>query len=146
MRKLGICFVLLATLAMVSCGPPEPGTPVTFDTACDLANDGKRVSLEGYPQLPTFLMVGDDFRADFYPEPGAQGESIGVYFTVGTGANQAEDIPEDFTDADLKIHTKDNAIVSVDDHIRVHGKMSVAGEGDTFVCFLDDVDLIEPVE
>jgi hypothetical protein len=83
---------------------------------------------------------------DLFEQPEGGGNAISVYFTVGTGANQAEDLPEDYSDADLKIHTSANQVVSTDKRIRVHGTLFWSeGSGDP-VCFISPVDLIEGVE
>ena len=146
MPKYTLLAALIAALFMAGCASaPPPATLHTHESACTEANNGQRVAVEGYPQLSGMTLVDDDFSVDLFEQPGGAGEKISVYFTVGTGANQAENLPEDYTDADLKIHTSDNQIVSVDKHIRVHGELFWSETSGQVVCFISPVDLIEVV-
>lgn len=146
MQKRTFVYALFTALLMAGCASaPQPGTLHTHETACTEANNGQRVAVEGYPQLTRMTLVDDNFSVDLYEQPGSSGEKISVYFTVGTGANQAENLPEDYTDADLKIHTSDNQIVSVDKHIRVHGELFWSESSGAVVCFISPVDLIEAI-
>jgi hypothetical protein len=143
-RSLILALILLAVLAGCA-SAPQPGTRVTHATACSLENNDRRVALEGYPFLSGMTMVDDDFSVDLFEQPGGSGDAVSVYLTIGTGANQAENLPDDYTDADLKIHTKDNQVVSTGTRIRVHGTLAVTDTGDSIVCFIMYVDLIEAV-
>jgi hypothetical protein len=143
MRRFLFTLALLLLLVSGCASAPQPGKLVTHATACSLENNDKRVALEGYPFLSGMTMVDDDFSVDLYEQSGGSGDAITVFLTVGTGANQAETLPDDYTDADLKIHTKDNQIVSTGTHIRVSGTLSVTDTGDSIVCFISPVDLIE---
>ncbi len=147
MPKHALIYGLILALLIAGCASaPTPGTLHTHETACTEANNGQRVAVEGYPQLSGMTLVDDDFSVDLYEQPQQGGEKISVYFTVGTGANQAENLPEDYSDADLKIHTSDNQVVSVDKPIRVHGELYWSETSGQEVCFISPVDLIEVVE
>lgn len=137
-------FLLSLILLLAGCATaPQQGRLVTHATACSLENNDKRVALEGYPYLSRMTMVDDDFSVDLYEQSEGSGDKVSVYLTVGTGANQAEDLPDDYSDADLKIHTSDNQVVSTGTRIRVHGTLTVTDTGDSIVCFISPVDLIE---
>jgi hypothetical protein len=140
-----LCCLTIALLIAGCASAPPPATLHTHETACTEANNGQRVAVEGYPQLSGMTLVDDDFSVDLYEQPQQGGKSISVYFTVGTGANQAENLPEDYSDADLKIHTSDNQVVSVDKHIRVHGELYWSNSSGNVVCFISPVDLIESI-
>jgi hypothetical protein len=143
-KRIALSLALLLLLLLVAgCASPQPGTLITHKAACNVENNDKRVALEGYPRLSGMTYVDDDFSVDLYEQPGGVGDAISVYLTIGTGANQAEDLPDDYSDADLKIHTKDNQVVSTDTRIRVHGTLAVTDTGDSIVCFISPVDLIE---
>ena len=148
MRTHTVILSLMAALVLAGCAPPPPpgppGEPVTHDTACNVENNGKRVSLAGYPLLSELIYVTDDFSVDLFEQPEGGGKSVSVYLTVGTGPNRAEDLPEDFGDEDLVIHTKDNYVISTGARIRVHGTLSAveATEGE-ITCFINAIDLIE---
>ncbi len=144
MRARTFVFGLMPMLFLTSCAAPPPGTPVTHATACDPANHDQRVSIVGYPRLAHMTLVTDDFSVDLFEKPGGQGEAMTIYLTVGTGANQAEDLPDDYSDEDLRIHTSTNEVVSADMRIRVHGMLvrSEPSVGEV-VCFINAIDLIE---
>lgn len=134
---------------LAACSPPPPGTPVTFATLCDEGNADQRVSLEGYPRLSEGMtMVSDTLTVYLWEEPDRGGESVYTSLKIGTGANQVENIPDDFTDADLKIHINDNQVIGLDNKIRMHGRVlrseSIDEEG-VFTCQLFGVDLVEDV-
>ena len=140
-------IVGLILAAAAGCGaPPAPGTPVTQASACTKENNDQRVSIEGYPRLSGMTYVSDDFSVDLFEQPQGQGESVSVYLPVGSGANQAENLPDNYSDDDLHIHTNTNAVVSTDSHIRVSGTLSWSEPSPgTAVCFVSSVDLIEAV-
>lgn len=140
------CGSILAFTLMSACATaPQPGTPVTHATACTEENNDQRIAIEGYPRLTgMFTMVSDDLSFQLFEQAQGQGESISVRLIVGTGANQVEDLPDDYTDADLKIHTHDNQVVSTDDPIRVHGTLRRYEDGSGgFDCYVGSVDLVE---
>jgi hypothetical protein len=142
MRVYSLMLGLILLLA--SCATaPQPGRLVTHATACSLENNDKRVALDGYPYLSRMTMVDDDFSVDLWDQPAGSGDKVSVFLTIGTGANQAEDLPDDYSSADLKIHTSDNQVVSTGAHIRVHGTISVTETDEGVVCFISPVDLIE---
>jgi hypothetical protein len=145
MRKYTFMVGLLLVFLMAGCASaPQPGTPVTHATACDEANNDKRVSLEGYPRISGLVMVSDDMGVDLFEKPGGEGTSIPVYLTVGSGSNQVETIPDNFSDADLKIHTNDNKVVSTDSRIKVTGSMLVSkGTDGKVTCLITEINLIE---
>jgi hypothetical protein len=142
MQKHTFTLGLILVLFMASCAsPPQPGAPVTHGTACNAENNDQRVSIEGYPSLSGMTFVSDDFSVDLFEQPQGGGDSISVYLAVGNGANQAEALPDDYTDDDLRIHTSTNQVVSTDTRIRVHGTLTWNEAAD--VCFISSIDLIE---
>jgi hypothetical protein len=143
MRPFSLLLALFLLLLAGCASAPQPGRLVSHATACSLENNDKRVALEGYPYLSGMTYVDDDFSVDLFEQPGGSGDAVSVFLTIGTGANQAENLPDDYSDADLKIHTKDNQVVSTNTRIRVHGTLSVTDTGDSIVCFISPVDLIE---
>lgn len=141
------CSSLCAVALITACSStPEPGKPVTHASVCIEENNEQRVAIEGYPRLTgMFTMVSDDMSVGLFEAPQGQGESISARLTVGTGANQVEDLPDEYTEDDLKIHTSDNQVVSTDDRIRVHGRLARYETGDGgFACYIS-VDLVEDV-
>lgn len=145
MRAYRSIYVLALAIVTASCASaPQPAPLITHDTACNVENNDKRVSIEGYPRLSGMTLVTDDFSVDLFEQPQGGGEAVSIYLTVGTGANQAESLPDDYSDDDLRIHTNTNQVVSTDTRIRVHGTLSaVEATPGEVVCFISSIDLIE---
>jgi hypothetical protein len=145
MRRYTFIYGLILALILAGCAKaPQPGAPVTQATACTEENNGKRVSIEGYPRVSGLVYVSDDFSVDLFEQPGGEGKSVSAYLKVGTGANHAENLPDNFSDEDLHIHTNDNQVVSTDSRIRVHGELSwIKSPDGSVTCFISPVDLIE---
>ena len=145
MRKGSVLVCLMLALAVAGCkAAPAPGTPITQAAGCVAGNNDQRVTLDGYPRISGMVMVSDDMGVDLFEQPGGKGQSMTVYLTVGKGANQVEEIPDNFTDADLKIHLSDNSVVGTDHPIKVTGSMLVTPDGSgKNTCLINEIDLIE---
>jgi len=146
MRKASmIVSGLVLALLVTGCkAAPKPGVAITQSTGCVTDNNDKRVTLQGYPRISGLVMVSDDMGVDLFEQPGGQGQSVTVYLTVGKSANQVEDIPDNFSDADLKIHLNDNTVVGTDSPIKVTGSMLVSPDGSgKNTCLITEIDLIE---
>jgi len=95
------------------------------------------------------FMVSDTALLDFYELPDGDGIDIDVSVEIGTGANQMEDIPDDFTDDDLKVRTNENELIGSNDKVIVAGTVyryaDSTNEG-RFLCFLTSPVTIERAE
>jgi len=123
MRKL--LALLMLVLWTCGCGSKAapPATPMTFATVDDEANNGKQVSLEGYPRLPRMGLVNDTIGLDVFEQPEGKGKKITVFARVGTGNNECEKPPKEYTQADLKLHTIDGTVIGADTKVRVSGQV-----------------------
>ena len=145
MRKLtGVVSCLILALIATGCkAAPQPGIPVTHATACDTANNDKRVSLEGYPRFSPVGTTSLDFGINLWEHPNSGGKSVLIYIPAGTAANQIDNLRSDTADAALKIHTNTNQVVGTDTRIRVTGSLSVIKSDGTTWCVIEDINLIE---
>lgn len=136
MRYLVALAALAACAALfASCGArPEP---VAFDAVCS-QKDGTVVQTEGY-----FAAEGSVFCSnigssevqcgfDFVPAPGEE-KGFTADVAEGTGRNQVEPIPDDFTPEAILIHASDGSDVRIGDKVVISGKLLV-GEN---VCLVD---------
>ncbi|MDI3283837.1 hypothetical protein [Polyangium sp. 15x6] len=147
-----VAAALLATLGL-GCEEPKPGTPVTFENVCAAEFDPtmekglnvtKKVAIEGYVGAPRSMLkvCSDTCDFDLFSEPGNKGKRVNADVPVGDGKNQIERLPKNFTDKDLKLHTKDGKVVGVGSKVRITGGRAPAG-GKREACALWQVSLIE---
>jgi hypothetical protein len=152
--KQFLLFIIFSIL-FFSCdsGPTEPGTPVTFNTVFNEEYDPVmekgdyvpvRVAIEGYLYTKgMFTLSSDTFGLELYEKPGRKGKSITVYFNVGNSPNQAEELPDNYTDTDIKVHTHDDEIISGGELVRISGGRYGTQSENT--CYID-ADFVEKVQ
>ncbi len=129
-------FVAFAACAVLltSCG--ESPESVAFSEICDQA-DGKLVQTEGYFVADSSVFCSNIGSSDVRCGLGfttAPGEKSGFTADVaqGTGRNQVEPIPDDFTPEAIVFHAADGGNLHVADKVVITGKLSVAPS----VCFI----------
>ena len=119
--------ILLFCLFLGACGesgPPTRGVPVPFAGACDKANEGKRVMLDGYLEFPrSFGASEDTVMMRLRPSLDSWQNVVGVGVHMGTGANNVEMPPQTFKNSDLKAHTGDGQVVGYANKIKVSGTL-----------------------
>src|SRR5262245_28661373 len=105
MRIAGLLVLFAATFGIVGCseGPPTAGEPRPFGAVCDKANDGKRVSVEGYLALPDSFTGSQSAVLRLYQTADETGQPIGVQIPIGAQPNQMEMPPKQYSAADLKV-------------------------------------------
>ena len=123
------CAVLLASCG----GSPEP---VAYDQVCN-QTDGKLVQASGYFAVDSSVFCSNIGSSDvrcglkFAAEPG-QKTGFTADVAQGTGNNQVEPIPDDFTPETIVFHAADGSVIHVGDKVSISGKLSVAPN----VCFI----------
>jgi starvation-inducible outer membrane lipoprotein len=131
---LTISFVLAACAAE----PPTAGELTAFGDACAKANDGKRVAVEGYLLLPDTFTESESVVLRLYEVLETDSAKIGVTVRFGTDPNRVENVPTEYTDDDLKIHTADGQVVGYQDKVRVSGKVYFPLVDQDFECGLEN--------
>lgn len=147
-------IIVLAALGLAFVGcksePPKPGEPVTFETVCSAKYDSKeekglsvtqRVTLEGYLGAPKMMLCSDTCSLRLYPTPDRKDGDLSISLKVGSDPNQLEELPKEFSEQDIKVHTNDGKVVGVGAKIRVTGGR--LGTQADKTCQLVGVDLIE---
>jgi len=143
MKSIALLVAVCAAIC-VSCGssePPTTGTPTTFDHVCDKANEGKRLSLEGYLGFPEEFKERDsDVVLRLRNDPKATENIVGVVTNFGAEKNQVDKPGKSFSDADLKVHTTDGKVVGYTDKVKVSGTLGFPTALATveFKCRLDN--------
>jgi hypothetical protein len=130
-------------LVLAGCGAPQM---VALGAACAQDKDGSAVVVDGFVSAGSVVNCDNysgDYRCglDLYENPDASGARASIDLVVGGGANQIDELPSSYSDADVKVHTDTSATVVVGDKVRATGDISVAPGG---VCYVT-VDKIEKV-
>jgi hypothetical protein len=137
-----ITFCLVTLVALVGCstaeGPPTAGEAKDFTSACDKANDGKRIALEGFLRLPDKFTGTQGVVLRLYQADDFKSMPIGVSFKMGNQANQMEYAPLKYTDKDLKVHLSNGQIVGFGTKVKVSGKVYFPIVAQEFSCALSN--------
>jgi len=129
MRHLAVFGALAAcAFTLAACGPPPD--PVAHAEVCN-QEDGKVVQTTGYFAVDGSVFCSNigssevDCGFDFVAAPGDEtGFSADV--AEGTGRNQVEPIPDDFTPEAIVFHDADGAEVRIGDKVTITGKVLIA--------------------
>lgn len=92
---------------------------VTADTNGHAALDGKVVMAEGYLEIPSMIYITETVYFDLYATQGAD-EYLTVDIVIGNGPNMVENMPDNYTRDDIKIHDHSDMIVGRK-KVRVYG-------------------------
>lgn len=115
-------FVLAAVTPALGCrSRPEPAPLVSFDEALRPEMAGKRVALEGRPQLPRVSTM--TARGKVYLRLVRDLHEVGVWLPVGTGPNEVEGVRDGYRPDDLTLHTSDGSPVSGKERVRLSGRL-----------------------
>ena len=100
-----LAFSLLA-LSLTACSAaktPAAGESVQFSNACDKANEGKNVAVDGYLRFPKSFTGSSDVILRLYETDSYDGASVGVQIDFGTQANQVKTVTDQYSDSDLTV-------------------------------------------
>ncbi|HMO58629.1 MAG TPA: hypothetical protein PKA05_12465 [Roseiflexaceae bacterium] len=134
----GLVALMLVALALGGCsdGPATPAETVAFASVCDRANDGKRVAVEGYVIFPDSFTESTSVILRMFEDEDLDGTPIGVQISFGTDANQVEEVADQYTDEDLRLHLADGEVVGYRTRINVSGKVYFPMVEQDFACGL----------
>ena len=135
-------FILgMLAFALVACGdsgPPTVGEARDFASACAKANDGKRIAIEGYLRFPDSFSGEVSVVLRLYQTDDYAGKPIGVQTTIGTTANQVEEVQKQFSDTDLKVHLASGQVSGFGEKVKVSGKVYYPLVAQEFECALEN--------
>ncbi len=116
---------LLVTLAACSSAsePPTSGELTTFDAVCNEANEGKRLALEGYLSLPTAFTGDFSVVMRLFETAERNGTPVGSTMEFGEGPHTLDQVPTQYSDADLKFRAHDGTTLGYLDKVRLSGTM-----------------------
>jgi hypothetical protein len=92
---------------------------ITTDTTGHAALEGKLVYAEGVMEIPTIVFIKETVYFDLFAKAGDD-DYLTVDVLIGDGPDMVEDIPDDYSENDIKIHDHENNIVRKK-KVRVYG-------------------------
>jgi outer membrane lipoprotein SlyB len=142
-HTFAVLLSILAAFVLIGCSGGT-ATEVSFSDVCQLENDHKNLSTEGYFATRVTMYCSDsggDYRCplDFLESPDSENRFT-ADMLEGNGKNQLAQVPDSYTDADVMIKTDDGSVIGVGQRARISGKMLI-GEG---VCLMT-VDKVETI-
>jgi hypothetical protein len=93
-------------------------------------------SHEGKITIPTMLFMENDVTLDMH----VGSERIGVNFLFGTGPNQIEPIPSNYSNGDFKIHDHEGNLVKLNKPVKVWGTRSTPSKGSAGILYVEHVE------
>lgn len=138
LRVLIVLSLMAMVLATCSSAPPTVGESKEFTAACDKANDGKRVAVEGYLRFPDSFTGDQSVLLRLYQADDFSGKPIGVQIEFGTQANQLEPVTDQYSDNDLKVHLANGQLVQFGTKIKVSGTVYYPAVSQDFDCGLEN--------
>ena len=136
--------LILALISLMLAACAKEATPVAFADVCKLENDHKQLSTVGYfdPGITVYCSdSGGDYRCglDFLESVGSENKFT-ADLLEGNGKNQLAELPDDYSNEDVKIKTNDGTVIGMEQKARISGEMLIT-EG---VCLME-VDKVEAV-
>jgi hypothetical protein len=129
----------LAILLLAACGPaktPAAGQDTPFANACDKANDGKNMAVEGYLRFPESFTGSTDVILRLYETDNYDGSPVGVETNFGTQANQVKMVSDQYADSDLTVYLADGSSAPFGTKVKVSGYVYFPLVGQDFACGL----------
>ena len=132
--------ISLVSLTLAACGEAAPtvGDAKDFAVACDKANDGKRIAVEGYLRLPESFSGDQSVVLRLYAASDFSGQPIGIQIKLGKQANQLEPVPDQYSDNDLQVHVANGQIVKYGTKVKVSGQVYFPLVAQEFACSLEN--------
>lgn len=134
---LGLIAVLTAACSQAA-KTPGAGEARQFSTACDKANDGKDVAVEGYLRFPESFTGSKDVILRLYETPNFDGSPIGVQIDFGTQANQVKAVADQYSDSDLTVYLANGGPAQFGSKVKVSGYVYFPLVGQDFTCGLEN--------
>ncbi len=132
-----IVTLLVIVLSACSSQPPTVGQPTDFASACNKANDGKRIALTGYLRFPESFS-GNSVVLRMYQASDFSGDPVGVQVDFGSAANQLAPVTDQYKDSDLKVHLNSGQDAAYGTQVKVSGTVYFPAVSQDFACALEN--------
>lgn len=143
-RTVVIAGLIALSVAACSQEAPTVGEAKAFAAVCQEANDGKRISVDGYLRLPDSFSGDSSVILRLYETAEFAGEFIGVQTRIGSEANQMAAVPTSYSDDDLQVYLPDGQVAGLGTKLKVSGQVYFPIVEQNFACSLENP-LFEPV-
>lgn len=138
MRWLLVVAVYVLVLAACGDTPATVGTATSFSAACEKANDGKRIAVDGYLRFPDSFTDSQSVVLRLYETDAFKSAPIGVQTRFGTQPNQAAKVADQFTDDDLQVYLQNGQTAKFGTKVRVSGTVYFPTVAQEFACSLEN--------
>jgi hypothetical protein len=140
MKSRILIALTLMVVLLAACGSKAkgPAVPKDFTTACDRANNGKPIVLEGYLIFPESFTGDTSVVLRLYGSSDFSGSPVGVQTEFGTQPNQVEPVAAQFSDTDLKVHLANGQVSQLGDRVKVTGTVYFPAVSQEFACALEN--------
>jgi hypothetical protein len=137
---LTLVTLTLATTMLAGCGnePPTAGAATEFSAVCARENDGKRVAVDGYLYFPDSFTDSQSVVLRLHETEDDVGTPIGVQISFGAAPNQVEEVADQFSDDDLRVHLADGKVAGFGEQVTVSGKVYFPVVDQVFPCALEN--------
>jgi hypothetical protein len=133
MQRFLWVLVLVVDVALLGCGRPETGESIA--EVCHPTNNGKLKSVFGYiGTLPVITYCATTCTLRLRAQRAPEGKEMGATFMLGTGKNLLEELPKEFTEADIRIKDDNGDSIQGGDAVRITGRLSVSTSDGNFSC------------
>jgi hypothetical protein len=134
---LAICFFALILAACGAAKSPAAGEAKPFANACDKANDGKDIAVEGYLRFPESFTGSDNVILRLYESDNFDGSPVGVQIDFGTQANQVKAVTDQYSDTDLMVTLATGGSAPFGTKVKVSGYVYFPLVDQDFTCGLE---------
>lgn len=138
LRILIALTLVIVLLAACSSKAPAVGETKDFASACDKANDGKRIAVDGYLLFPETFTGDTNVVLRLFSSTDFNGSPVGVQIDFGTKANQVEPVKGEFIDSDLKVHLSNGQVIPFGTRVKVSGNVYFPVVSQEFACSLEN--------
>lgn len=126
-----VAFILAGCM-----GEPTRGVEQPFESVCNASNEGQRVAVRGYFQLPETNEGNYGATLSLFAEPSLDGERISVLVPFGTEPHHMATLATSYTHDDLRLYLLDGGTAGTGDEVRVSGRVYFGPRG--FACALEN--------
>ncbi|MBX7223375.1 MAG: hypothetical protein K1Y36_25910 [Blastocatellia bacterium] len=135
---VGMLVCILAIVLYQQGGTP---IPVQYDNMCSQSYDGKLVTVEGYLEVGSSVMVnksrnGTTYNIEFKKTP-ADTKYVSAEVEQGRWWNCMEGLAKSYKPEDIKFHTNDGTVLTPKDRMRITARVRSTTQGGTReVCYI----------
>jgi len=119
---LSMIALYILFLGMVGCSAPEYNEYSTLSELCEQAEHNEHVKISGVLKLPEIVIYDDRYLIQLVEDLGQDQSPLLLRIGKGKGKSRMEELPEDYTYDDFKVHTADGRIVGHGDAVTISGR------------------------